>query len=54
MLEREFVPEHSARPAHGQRAAEKVIKAVLIVAAVVGVPLLLYAAFFIGTFAMAG
>ncbi|WP_329398325.1 hypothetical protein OHA45_28955 [Streptomyces lydicus] len=54
MTEREFVPEHSARPAPDHRAAENVIKAVLIVAAVVGVPLLLYAAFIIGTFAMAG
>ncbi|MFH8635433.1 MerR family transcriptional regulator [Streptomyces lydicus] len=45
---------YHARPAHDHRAAEKVIKAVLIVAAVVGIPLLLYAAFFIGTFAMAG
>ncbi|MFG2402681.1 hypothetical protein [Streptomyces lydicus] len=54
MTEREPAPQHLARPAHDHRAAEKVIKAILIVAAVAGVPLLLYAAFFIGTFAIAG
>ncbi|MFH9230171.1 hypothetical protein [Streptomyces lydicus] len=54
MTDREPVPQHLARPAHDHRAAEKVIKAVLIVAAVVGVSLLLYVAFFIGIFAMAG
>ncbi|MGW8400942.1 hypothetical protein ACWGLP_30400 [Streptomyces lydicus] len=42
------------RPAHDHQAAEKAIKAVLIVAAVVGVPLLLYSAYFIGIFALAG
>ncbi|MFF8311960.1 hypothetical protein [Streptomyces lydicus] len=54
MTEREPATQRLDRPTHDHRAAEKVIKAILIVAAVVGVPLLLYAAFFIGTFAMAG
>ncbi|MEU5236650.1 hypothetical protein ACH4UR_36450 [Streptomyces lydicus] len=54
MTEHEGGPPFPMRSAHDHRTAEKVIKAVLIVAAVVGVPLLLYSAYFIGIFALAG
>ncbi|WP_164492903.1 hypothetical protein [Streptomyces lydicus] len=54
MTEHDPAPRDPAWPANDHRTAEKVIKAVLIAAAVVGVPLLLYVTFFIGTFALAG
>ncbi|UUU44360.1 hypothetical protein [Streptomyces sp. NBC_00162] len=53
MTDNEGCPEVPVRPARDHRALEKVMKAVLIVAAVAGALLLLYMAFFIGIFAMA-
>ncbi|MGY5128556.1 hypothetical protein [Streptomyces nigrescens] len=54
MSEHEHSPGVPARPADAHRTAGTVMKAVLIVAAVAAAILLLYMAFFIGVFVMAG
>ncbi|CAM5468110.1 hypothetical protein [Streptomyces avidinii] len=53
MTDHEGWPQVPVRPARDHRALEKVMKAVLIVAAVAGALLLLYMALFIGIFVMA-
>ncbi|MFF8266554.1 hypothetical protein ACF059_04075 [Streptomyces sp. NPDC016562] len=53
MTDHERAPRGPVRPARDRRAAEKVMKAVLVAAAIAGALLLLYMAFFIGVFVMA-
>ncbi|MGW7453952.1 hypothetical protein [Streptomyces sp. NPDC054787] len=53
MTDHERSPRIPVRPARDRRTAERVMKAFLIAAAVAGALLLLYAAFFIGVFALA-
>ena len=53
MSEHERDPEVPAQPARANRPVEKMMKAVLVVAAVAAAILVLYVALFIGVFAMA-
>ncbi|MEJ8653688.1 hypothetical protein WKI65_37990 [Streptomyces sp. MS1.AVA.3] len=52
MMEHEDGPPAAVRPARDHRAAEAVMKTVLIVAAIAGALVLLPMVFFIATFAM--